>query len=286
MHWNDPRIIPLALSALLAGMVNSVAGGGSLLTFPMLLAVGQTPLQANATSTVALVPGSLAAFWGYRQRFANNPPLVRAAMVMAVPSLVGGVVGSLLALRVGETLFAKLVPWLILLATGLFAFAPTKSKEQAKDPAQTTDSTEPATSAPPAPPALPAPPVPDSSKALLFIGVFQLLVATYGGFFGAGIGIMMLGALSLARFREIHSMNALKNLAAVLINAGAIVVFVVNRRADLSLAAVMAVAAIIGGRSGAQIAQRVGAKRVRQFISLLGFVIAVVLFLRQIRGRT
>lgn len=274
MQWNDVRLVPLALSALLAGMVNSVAGGGSLLTFPMLLLVGQTPLQANATSTVALVPGSLAAFWGYRQKFKDNPALVRASVLMAIPSLVGGTAGALMALRVGEKLFAQFVPWLILLATGLFAFAPSKPAASSASPSEGT-----------AIEASDAQVVSSSTtRSLIGLGFFQLIVATYGGFFGAGIGIMMLAALSLAGFREIHSMNALKNLAAVFINAGAIVVFVVYRRADLSLALVMAVAAIIGGRSGAQIAQRVGPKRVRQFISILGFVIAVVLFLRQIRG--
>jgi uncharacterized membrane protein YfcA len=190
---------------------------------------------------------------------------------MALPSLIGGTIGALLALRAGERLFAKFVPWLILLATVLFAFAPT-GETKAVDASSTnaadvsTDRRE------------------YSLRSLAMLACFQFLVATYGGFFGAGIGIMMLAALSLAGFRDIHSMNALKNLAAVLINAGAIVVFVLDHRADLSIAAVMAIAAVIGGRSGAQLAQRVGRKRVRQMISTVGLLIAMALFAKQLRS--
>ncbi|MDP3277557.1 MAG: sulfite exporter TauE/SafE family protein [Deltaproteobacteria bacterium] len=264
MLVSPAQLALLMLSSFAAGAVNSVAGGGSLLTFPALLGAGLSALGANATSTVALMPGSFAALWGYRARLRGQGPVIAA---MTVPSLVGGVLGAVLALRVGERWFALIVPWLLLGATLLFALQQPLRAMADRMSSQSPDRSDVL-----------------SARSLVVIGLFQLLVATYGGFFGAGIGIMMLASLAIVGFSDIHQMNGLKNLAAAVINAVAIVIFVSKGTANLPLAAVMALAAIAGGRLGAGIAQRLGAKTVRGFVTFVGLSITTLLFVRRMRG--
>lgn len=262
MDWAPSRIVALAFAAFAAGAVNSVAGGGSLLTFPVLLAAGVDPLTANATNTVALMPGSLSAGVTYRAHLRGQG---RAIAVMALPSLVGGVLGAALLLRGGSGTFTALVPWLVLGATGLFA-----SQELLVRWRQSRDG-----AAPPQEPTL------SSARATIGLALAQLVVATYGGYFGAGIGIAMLAALSIVGMRDIHRMNALKNLSAAVINGVAVVLFVRANAADLGAAALMAVAAILGGRSGARLAQRVRPETVRRAVTVIGFAIALLLFARR-----
>ncbi len=251
------RIAALALSAFAAGAVNSVAGGGTLLTFPTLLAAGVSPLAANATSTIALVPGSLGAFWGYRHELENDR---RTLVSLAIPSILGGIAGAALALRAGDNLFAALVPWLILGATALFLVNEPisrwlgRTREAAHRP---------------------------SGASLAAMMAFQFVVAVYGGFFGAGIGILMLAALGIAGMRDVHRMNAFKNFAAVCINGVAAVTFVARGRVIWPIAAVMAVAAIAGGILGARGAKKIGQKNVRRTIVAVGVVIALVMFARR-----
>lgn len=250
----------LFASAFAAGAVNSVAGGGTLLTFPALLAVGVSPLGANATSTVALVPGSASAFWGYRQELGRD---TRALAVLALPSVLGGIAGAKLTLAAGDALFARLVPWLILAATVLFVLQEPLSRwlrggaiagEGAKLPA---------------------------GWRLAGIMAFQFLVAVYGGFFGAGIGILMLAAFGLAGMANIHHMNAFKTFAAVCINGVAAVTFVFSHRVEWPLAALMAAGAIAGGYGGADLARRLGQRTVRRVVVAIGFGIAVLMFTRR-----
>jgi len=249
----------LAASAFLAGGINAVAGGGSLLTFPMLLGAGATPLEANATSTVALVPGSASAFWAYRRHLEGGRAF---AVAMAVPSLVGGGIGTWWALRVGDGVFGRLVPWLILAATGLFAVqAPLARWQVRRDPTERA---------------------PGRGALAVMAGV-QFLVALYGGFFGAGIGIMMLAALGLLGLRDIHRMNSLKNLAAVGINAVSVVLWSASGRVRWVDATVMAVFAVLGGRLGADAARRIGPRAVRGVVMGWGVVIAAVMLVRQLR---
>lgn len=254
------KVALLAGSALVAGAINAMAGGGSILTFPALLAVGATPLQANATSTVALVPGSLSAFWGYRRHLAGGRPL---AVAMALPSVVGGALGTWLALRVGDNLFGRLVPWLILAATALFSLQwPLARWQHGRDPTEQ----------------------PPGRVTLLAMAGFQCIVAVYGGFFGAGIGIMMLAALGLLGLRDIHRMNSLKNLAAAGVNAVSMVLWIAAGRVRWADAAVMAVFAVIGGQLGAEAAHRVGPRVVRGVVTGWGILIAAVMLARQLRG--
>jgi uncharacterized membrane protein YfcA len=232
----------LTAAAAAAGVVNAIAGGGTLLTFPALLGAGVPPVAANATNTVALFPGQLASSFAYRSHIADER---RRAIVLAVPSLVGGVLGAWLLLALPERSFALAVPWLILFACVVLAF-----QGQLKHlVARARHANHPA--------------------ALWFA---QLAIAIYGGYFGAGIGILMLAAMGILLPSSIQHANALKVLFSLLINAIAAVIFVFSGTVRGPEAALMAVASIAGGFLGARLAQRLPPAGMR------GFAIAVGLF--------
>jgi uncharacterized protein len=260
MNYDLPRIATWLAAGFVAGSINSVAGGGSLVVFPALLASGMSPITANATNAVALVPGSLAAFVGYRDRLRGDRDFVAA---MGVPSVVGGAAGAVLALRVGELTFARVVPWLVLLATVLFA---------SQEPLLRALGTDNVQQGKPSP------------HKLLALSLFQLVVALYGGFFGAGMGIVMLAALSLMGVRDVHRANGLKNLAAVCINAIASIAFIASNRVEYGPAAAIATGAIVGGYGGAGIARRVGQKTVRRVVMGIGVSLTIALFVRALRS--
>ncbi|HKC52104.1 MAG TPA: sulfite exporter TauE/SafE family protein [Myxococcota bacterium] len=250
----------LFAAAFAAGVVNSIAGGGTLLTFPALLAAGLPAVSANATSTVALVPGSMSAFWGYRKEIRGEGRLLAA---MAVPSLIGGVVGALTADRVGDATFAKLAPFLVLGATVLFmAQDPIRrwSRRFAEGEAQAPDRR--------------------SLRHLFAVSAFQLVVALYGGFFGAGIGILMLASLALLGLTDIHRMNGLKNLAAVCINGLAAITFALAGRVNWPVAGMMMIGGVLGGFAGAGMAKRLGQAIVRRLVVGIGLAISAVLAAR------
>ena len=255
LHLSVPplHLALLLLAAFAAGAINSVAGGGTLLTFPVLLSVlGNVPngsVIANGTSTVALVPGSLSAFWGYRGEVAGQK---RSLWEMAVPSLLGGAVGAYLATHVSPAVFSRLVPWLIFGATFLFLIQDPVRRWIGRDTEQSDD-------------AAPRP---------LGLGgmTFQFFVAVYGGFFGAGIGILMLAALGFLGQTNIHRMNGLKNFAAVCINGVGALTFIVYRRVDWTLALFMMILAIAGGYGGAGLAKRAGQANVRRFVIGIGVI--------------
>ncbi len=244
----------LCLAAFLAGAINSVAGGGTLLTFPALLAIGVPPIAANATSTVALVPGSFAGFWGFRDELRDSR---RELIWFAVPSLIGGVIGALFVDRVGDRTFARLVPWLIFSATALFAVQPLVKAWLAR--------------------AVPH----DPRSRAPFAMAFQLAVAIYGGFFGAGMGILMLAALGFLGLTNIHRMNGVKNFAAVCINGVAAITFIVLGRVRWPLALTMAAASVMGGVLGARIAKRIGEANVRRVVIGIGVAIGVAMLVRR-----
>jgi uncharacterized membrane protein YfcA len=253
--WTD---LLLFGTAFLAGVVNSIAGGGTLLTFPALLSAGLPPVTANATSTVALVPGSLSAFWGYRGEVRGESRLLLA---MAAPSLVGGVLGAFVADRVGDEAFGRLAPFLVLGATVLFmGQEPLRRWARAHADPDFHGGRE--------------------ARHLASIAAFQLAVALYGGFFGAGMGILMLAALGLLGLQDIHRMNGLKNLAAVCINGLAAATFALAGRVEWSTAGMMMVGGIVGGYTGAGLARRLGQVVVRRLVVAIGLAISAILFVR------
>jgi uncharacterized membrane protein YfcA len=242
-------------SALAAGIINSIAGGGTLLTFSALLAV-VPPVEANATSTVALVPGSLAGGWGYRRELSR----VRSWLsLLALPSLLGGLVGALLVTCLDPAYFSLLVPWLLLAAAMLFLMQPALARLAGSSTEQAAP----------------------SRLAKARVAAFQFLIAVYGGYFGAGIGILMLASLGALGLSNIHYMNALKAVLAALINGISVLIFVVNQKVIWTYALSMAATAIIGGYLGAYLARRTSPVIVRWIIILIGFSLAAFHFYKQ-----
>ena len=251
----------LCACAFLAGVMNSVAGGGTLLTFPALTAL-VTGAVANGTSTVALLPGSFAGAVGYRKELWECRRFVAR---MIVPSIAGGFLGAWLVGK-NKELFDVLVPWLILTAAVLFVIqAPLSAwvkRRAAVEGAQ------------------PEHHEPNGVTQTAVIG-FQFLVAVYGGYFGAGIGILMLSALGFMGVGDIHRMNAVKTCLAAGINAASVVVFVRDGLVDWRYAPAMAVAAIVGGYIGARVARRLPARYVRYSVIVIGFGLAAYYFIKK-----
>ncbi|MDP1795885.1 MAG: sulfite exporter TauE/SafE family protein [Planctomycetaceae bacterium] len=240
----------LCLSAFLAGAINSIAGGGTLLTFPVLdwtLGGGAlASVHANATSTVALLPGSIGGMWGYRREFTGTR---RWCLWLLPPSIVGGLLGSWLLVALPAENFKLLVPWLILTASTLFTIQPWIAKKTG----------------------IGQPHSDPTFGTMIVIAGFQLGVAIYGGYFGAGIGILMLSALAMMGLADIHRMNALKSLFGTFINALAATVFIVQGQVHWRYAFPMAIAAVIGGISGASVARRLDRRIVRWCVIVVGF---------------
>jgi uncharacterized membrane protein YfcA len=244
------RLAAVAVAAAAGSMVNAIAGGGTLLTFPALIALGVPPLIANATSTVALWPGALSSMYGYRARLRG---LQRWAAIFAIPSLLGGLCGAWLLLKTSEDRFEQIVPWLVLGATFLFAVqGPVMRRLRPHNGSAAVDD---GTFAP------------RHGAAAL---AWQLLVGIYGGYFGAGIGILMLAVLGFMGFSDIHRMNGLKNWGGLCINFVAAAIFAFSGIVDWAVALSMAVGAIAGGYAAAHLAQRVPQLVVRRAIIGVG----------------
>jgi uncharacterized protein len=252
------EILTLISSACLAGAINAIAGGGTLLTFPALLLIGTSPVVANATSTLALVIGTAGSIYGFRAHLAA----VRPWLWRFVPaSIAGGWLGSLLLTRTSDAAFARLVPFLILFATLLF-LAQGLFQRLAQGGS--------------------APRLPGRAALVLAIA-FQCAVAVYGGYFGAGIGILMLASLGFIGFRDIHEMNALKNVLGSLINLVAASWFVASGLIDWPKAAVMTGGALAGYFLGAHYSQRIPRVWVRRIVTAIGLLISAAMFYRQFR---
>jgi uncharacterized protein len=263
--------IVLFIAAAVAGAVNAVAGGGTLLTFPALLWAGQPAIFANATSTVALWPGALSSFWGYRPELTSTR---REIVLLLVPSLLGGVLGALLLVHTDPAAFALIVPYLILMATGLFIVQEPLARWQRRVlPSPIAGEGSGVRGPLDSPPSTlhSCPPTPVRWAAVL---AFQFLVGVYGGYFGAGIGILMLAAFGFLGFANIHQANAIKNLNAMVINGIAAALFIAKGLVDWRLALVMAVSSVVGGYAGAGTARRIGQKNVRRLVILIGFCLA------------
>lgn len=250
------EVVLLFGAAFVAGALNSVAGGGSFFSFPALLFTGLDAKIANATNAVALWPGSAASVAAYRQELDGMRDEVR---LLAPVSLAGGLIGALLLLITPSDVFEVLLPFLMLGATLLFAFSPAmtafvRGRDQQR-----------------------ASPRNERLRAIALQGAISI----YGGFFGGGIGILMLAALALMGMENIHRMNGLKTLLATLINGVAVVAFVIARAVAWLPAVIMIVGAILGGYLGAAIARKIDPKLVRSFVIVVGIGISVYLFVRR-----
>ncbi|HET8677537.1 MAG TPA: sulfite exporter TauE/SafE family protein [Blastocatellia bacterium] len=249
------------LSGFAAGAINSVAGGGTLVSFPALVWIGIDPKVANVTSTVALWPGSLGGMVGFRRELAGSR---RWMILLAGPSILGGLVGALLLLRTDAGTFARMVPFLILFATLLFAAGEPISRRLRRSAAQKENPVEGGT---------------ESRAWWVGAAIFQFAVAVYGGYFGAGIGILMLAALGLLGLTDIHQMNGLKNFFAVCINIVAALYFILWGPVDWSSAVIMAAGSIAGGLGGAGLARKLGRPFVRRVVIIIGLAMALSLLL-------
>jgi uncharacterized membrane protein YfcA len=245
-----------------------VAGGGTLLTFPTLIWAGQPAIVANATNTMAVWPGALSSFWGYRAELGDSR---KQLLLLLLPSFLGGVLGAVLLVNTAAATFAALVPYLILLATGLFMVQEPLSRVLSRSSRPAAGKPSDGEAASDTHVSLGADASPLRWAAVLG---FQFLVGIYGGYFGAGIGILMLAAFGLLGFSNIHEANATKNLSSTFINVIAAILFAVKGLVQWRLAAIMAAGMIFGGYAGAGTARRIGQKNVRRMVIVIGLSLA------------
>ena len=242
-------LVILFIVAVWAGIQNALAGGGTFLTLPALMFTGMTALSANITSTVALFPGQITSSWGGRDHVAGAGGLPFRALVAI--SLAGGIVGAVLLLVTPSDIFRHLVPWLVLFATSVFAygsFVPRKADR---------------------PPAL----------GKMGAGAAQFAIAVYGGYFGGGIGFLMLAALTAAGL-AIRSANATKNVLAGVMNASAVTIFIFSPQVHWLQAGIACVGAALGGTIGGHMISRVNQKVLRALAVLIGIALTIGLFVR------
>jgi uncharacterized membrane protein YfcA len=248
-------LVLLFLAAMAGGAINSVAGGGSFVSFPALLFAGVAPVPANATNTIALWPASLASVLAYRRELGE---VKRQLLPLALAALAGGLCGSLLLLRTSEGTFVLLIPWLLLFATLLFSFGGPVSRHVTR-----------------------------GARAPLWLAaVVQLGISVYGGYFGGGMGIMMLAVLTLLGMTHIHRMNALKNVLGALINGVAVVAFVVAGAVRWVPGLVMVAGGIVGGYAGAALARRVEPRYVRWVVMGIAWSMTAYFFVKTYVART
>jgi uncharacterized protein len=250
-------------SSVAAGAINSVAGGGTLLSFPAAMASGLSAVVANATNSVAMTPGSLAAAWSYR-RFLGDK--ARLTLVLALPAAVGATLGAYILRHTRPSLFEAIVPWLILGATLIILLQQLGLRVGRGASA--------------APRGASAPVVQESPRRLGLVLFFQFLVGVYGGYFGAAMGIIMIAYLTLLGGMEIHQMNAIKNALAALMNGVASIYFFTRGMIDARAALLMTVGAIAGGFIGARIARRIQPRVVRWAVIVIGLGLGAIFAVR------
>jgi uncharacterized membrane protein YfcA len=250
------QAILLFFVAVLAGTLNSVAGGGSFFTVPTMIFVGMPPVQANTTSTVALWPGSAASIGAYRHELLQ----VRLGLIFLLvsTSLIGSILGAILLLHTPQEIFVHLLPYLLLVATLLFSLSGPITKR------------------------LRIHKIGEEHLSLLTIigvSIAQFVIAIYGGYFGGGIGILMLATLALMGMENIHVMNALKVLLATVINAVASITFIIANAVIWPQAILMIIGAIIGGYGGAYFARKIEQRWIRYFVISAGLAMTIYFFI-------
>ncbi|MBP1628219.1 MAG: hypothetical protein H6Q00_2694 [Holophagaceae bacterium] len=258
-HWHVLPLLFAASAAFLAGAINSVAGGGTLITFPVLLFLGLPPIVANATSTVAIWPGSLGSIWGFRRELGRTDRTLRW---LVLPSLLGGGIGALLLRHTSSKVFEHLVPVLILFATTLFMVQGPIQRRLALHSGEGSGLR--------------------GAKLALALA-FQLLFGIYGGYFGAGVSIIMLSALGIFGLTDILEMSALTSLFSFCINGTAILIFIAAGLVRWPFVLAMALCAVAGGYGAAGLARRIGRPTVRRFVIAVGLVMTAVFAARLLR---
>ncbi len=246
-----PVVLLIAAAGVVAGMLNALAGGGSFITFPALLLAGLDPLAANITSTVALFPGQIVTALAGRRLVADVGPL--RIRPMFIISVAGGVVGAVLLLHTPPSFFARLVPWLIMFATAVFAWGSFWRKQLHA-----------ASSGIPMP---------------VLVGV-QTCIAIYGGYFGGGIGLLMLAALTIAGI-QVRAAAATKNMLAMAMNASATVLFAFSSLTRWPAATALCAGAISGGLCGSWLIRRLPERVIRAFVVGVGTLLTVWMFVRR-----
>lgn len=249
--------------ALVAGALNSIAGGGSFLSFPLLVFLGVPSVNANATNTVALWPGTLASSAAYRK--ALNAPLLKRMLPLMMITLAGSLAGALLLLRTRQSTFDHLIPWLLLAGTLLFNFrgrlhARVSGRKQAAGEAHGRRQ--------------------PSWRRVVWATVLQGPLGVYIGYFGAGVGILMLPLLALMGVENIHSISGLRTLLVTCGNAVAVTIFILAHAIYWPQALLMMVGAIAGGYAGAWLAQRMSQKKVGYLVIAIGYGMSAYFFWR------
>jgi uncharacterized membrane protein YfcA len=241
------------VGGFLAGAVNAVAGGGTLISFPILIAIGLPPVSANVTNTVALSPGYLGGALAQRHAATTQRTRVR---ITVVPAIAGGLIGSVLLLLTSDRAFRNLIPILILVATALLAG---QDQIRSRLPIGSREAGD-----------------PDPR----WIGLPVLLVSVYGGYFGAGLGIMLLAVLGVVLSDSLVRLNALKQVLAFAINATAALFFLFSQKVYWIVALVMAISSLLGGTTGGRLAGSIEPARLRALVVSVGLVVAVVYAVR------
>ena len=255
-------ILALVAAAFGAGVMNAMAGGGTILTYPTLVFLGLPAITANATSCVALLPAGVASLFGYRREVREHRRWMRT---LFLPSLIGGAIGSVLLLRTPEKTFSFLAPLLIFFATVLFMLQGALARRaSAKGPAEEAD-----------PSRLPT----GRWATAIFL---QLGVAIYGGYFGAGIGILMLALLGFLGLANIHAANGIKNVFNLCINAVAAAYFILRHAVAWPQALVVIAGATLGGYGGAFFARRIGKQKARAAVVVIGLLVTAILVWQQV----
>jgi uncharacterized membrane protein YfcA len=242
-HW-----VTLLIAAFFGGAINSVAGGGSFLTFPALLFAGVPAIPANATNNTAMWLGVIASARGYREEIRAYRMVIVPAMVV---SLIGSVGGAVLLLHTPQKIFERMIPWLLLFATAVFALSPFVTRSHK----------------------------PKDVHSPLQLAA-QFFVAIYGGYFGAGMGIMMLAILTFSALPNMNAMNGVKNLLSIVINGIAVVPFVIAGIIDWPVALLMAVFSMAGGYFGARFFRRVPSRVSRTIVLVIGAGMSAYFFVK------
>jgi len=260
IDWRLPWVI---VASFLAGTLNAVAGGGSFLSFPAMLAVGLGPIQANATNTVALWPGQLTSIAGYRDEVLKHRAL---AVRMALAGLVGGSVGAIILLNTPATTFIHLVPWLLLFAALVFALSePIMKQIQRRQRSKPQPLQEPIQE-------------PTTQKSYWLLVLMTTVVCFYIGYFGAGAGFLIISLLSVFGFQDLNEMNAMKVVSTTMANGMACLLFAFSGKVEWRYCLLAMVTCAIGGYLSARLAQRLNPRFLRALVVVIGLGMAAYFF--------